>query len=177
MDYRHKKMDLNKMLIHLLIEGSSLRAASRIIGMTYYNTYRKFLWLKKFVEMEKRKLNLTADKIQFDEMETIHHTKCKPLSIALAVNEKHELLEAKVAEMPAKGRLGLFSVRKYGYRRDERIEKLNDVFKSLKLKYNPVSIESDAHPSYLNIVKAHFPQMQYRQYNQTEKKRHQDRLH
>lgn len=176
-DYRHKKMDLNNVLIQLLTEGSSLRSASRILGMTYYNTYKKFLWLKKFVAIEKTKLNLKADKIQFDEMETIHHTKCKPLSIALAVNEKHEILEAKVAQMPAKGRLALFSVRKYGYRKDERAEKLNEVFMSLKLKYTPVSIESDAHPSYLSIVKTYFPQVPYTQYNQTEKKRHQDRLH
>ena len=53
LDYRHKKMDLNLKLAKLLVEGNSIRGASRILGMTYYNTYKKFLWLKKFVEFEK----------------------------------------------------------------------------------------------------------------------------
>lgn len=178
-DYRHKKMDLNQVLIKLLVEGSSLRSASRILGMTYYNTYKKFLWLKNFVDLEKSKLNLKAEKIQFDEMETIHHTKCKPLSIALVVNEKYEILEAKVAQMPAKGRLSAFSFQKYGYRRDERSEKLHEIFKSLKmrLKQTPYVIESDARPSYFRIVKKYFPEALYIQYNQTQRIRHQDRLH
>ena len=30
-----------------------------------------------------------AETIQFDELQTIEHTKCKPLAVAVAVTEKH----------------------------------------------------------------------------------------
>ena len=143
-DYQHKKMDLNKKLIKLLVEGNSIRGASRILGMTYFNTYKKFLWLRTIV-----------------------------------VNESYEILEAKVAEMPAKGRLAEFSVKKYGHRKDERAEKLHEAFEALKPKlfHLPSIIKSDANPSYLKIVTKHFPGISYLQYNQAEKKRRLDRLH
>lgn len=178
-DYRHKKMDLNLKLHKLLVEGSSLRSCARILNMTYYNTYKKFLWLRTLVDIEKKKLKLQAKELQFDEMETIHHTKCKPLSIAIFVNENHQILELKVAQMPAKGRLAQFSVKKYGYRSDERVEKMKAGFESLKknLVSFPSTIKSDAHPTYLKIVKQYFPNIKYEQINQADKKRHQDRLH
>ena len=178
-DYRHKKMDLNSKLIKLLVEGSSLRASARILGMTYYNTYRKFLWLKKVVDLKKSKMSFSCTELQFDELETIHHTKCKPLSIALVVNEKYQILEAKVAEMPAKGHLAEFSRKKYGLRKDERTEKLHEAFNAIKkqLKVLPTKISSDAHPRYHSVVSTHFPEVNYIQYNRSEKLRHQDRLH
>lgn len=179
LDYRHKKMDLNLKLVKLLVEGNSLRGAGRILGMTYNNTYKKFIWLKALVDIEKKRMQFKAEEIQFDEMETIHHTKCKPLSIVLAVNEMGLLLEAKVAEMPAKGRLAGFSFQKYGPRKDERNEKLHEVFQILKekIEFTPQLIRSDSNWSYNKIVNTYFPMTEYIQHNQAEKKRHQDRLH
>ena len=87
-----------------------------VSSFTYNNTYKKFLWFRKLVEEEKQKLSYSAETLQFDELETIHHTKCKPLNIVLVINEKYQLLVAKVAEMPAKGRLAEFSRKKYGIR-------------------------------------------------------------
>jgi transposase-like protein len=178
-DYRHKKMDLNHKLAKLLAEGNSLRSASRILKMTYFNTYKKFLWLKTIVDLQKNKMQFKASELQFDEMETIHHTKCKPLSIALVVNEIGELIEAKVAEMPAKGRLAGFSVNKYGPRKDDRLAVLNQVFLAVKSKLLelPQVIKSDANPSYKKIVKEYFSGVRYEQINRSDKIRHQDRLH
>lgn len=172
-------MDLNMKLLKLLVEGNSIRGASRILEMTYFNTYKKFMWLKKIVEIEKAKLKFSARELQFDEMETIHHTKCKPLSVAIIVNEAYELLEAKVAEMPAKGRLAKFSNQKYGPRKDERSEKLNEAFELVKKKLitQPQQIKSDAKPSYSRLIRTHFPNIQYNQFNRAEKVRHQERLH
>ena len=178
-DYQHKKMDLNQKLIKLLVEGNSIRGASRILGMTYFNTYKKFLWLRTIVDLNKKQMKFEASELQFDDIETIHHTKCKPLNIAIVVNEYYEILEAKVAEMPAKGRLAEFSVKKYGRRKDERAAKLHEVFEALKpkLSHLPIIIKSDANPSYLKIVTKYFPGITYLQYNQAEKKRRLDRLH
>lgn len=172
-------MDLNFKLAKLIVEGNSLRSCSRILQLSYSNTYRKFLWLKKIVELHKDKLKCRTHKIQFDELETIHHTKCKPLSVALIVSEEYLLLEAQVAEMPAKGRLAEVSRRKYGVRQDHRKEKLRESFKNLakKLISPPEVIESDQRPGYRQLVKEYFPQSQYLQYNRSEKERLQARLH
>ncbi len=178
-DFRHKKPDLNFKLAQLLVEGASLRACSRILGLTYFNTYLKFLWLQKIVNLKRGSFSWTAQKLQFDELETIHHTKCKPLSVALIVNERYELLGAQVAEMPAKGRLAEFSRAKYGPRLDQRPEKLKSLFTDLKrsLSEAPLLIESDQKPGYSKIVQEFFPNSSYKQHCRAEKVRLQDRLH
>lgn len=178
-DYRHKRMDKNLLFVKMLIEGNSIRGISRMIGLTYKNTYNKFLWFRSLVEEEKKKLSYQAKKLQIDELETFHHTKCKPLSVVMIVNEKHQLLEAKVAEMPAKGKLAAFSRKKYGYRKDERKEKISEALRSVKekLKHPPVLIESDASPAYPNQVARYFSGVKFIQYNQSKKEKHRLNLH
>ena len=178
-DYRHKKMDLNFKLAKLLVEGNSLRSASRILGLSYSSTYQKFLWLKKVIDTKKGRLQFKAKTLQFDELESIHHTKCKPLSIALIVNENHELLSAQVAEMPAKGRLAEFSRNKYGPRIDERTEKLKTAFSEVRsrLEKLPLVLESDQRPGYRKVVEELLPEPIYNQYNRSKKERLQARLH
>jgi len=64
---------------------------------------------------ENKKLYPKAVHIQFDDMETFEHTKCKPLSITLAVEEKtRRILDYQVSQMPAKGLLAEISRKKYG---------------------------------------------------------------
>ena len=82
-DYRQKRMDLNDQFAKLLSEGNSIRGISRIMGLTYKNTYNKFLWFQKLVDSEKENLIFTTRKLQIDELESIHHTKCKPLRVAI----------------------------------------------------------------------------------------------
>jgi len=51
--------------------------------------------------------------IQFDDLETSEHTKCKPLSVALAVEPRsRKILAFSVSQMPSKGRLARISRRK-----------------------------------------------------------------
>lgn len=172
-------MDLNFRLAKLLVEGNSLRSCSRILQLSYSNTYRKFLWLKKIVDLKRDTVKVHTQKIQFDELETIHHTKCKPLSIALIVSEEYLLLEAQVAEMPAKGRLAELSRKKYGPRVDQRKDKLHEAFRNLgkKLRSPPELIESDQRPGYRQVVQEHFESVAYVQHNRSEKDRLQSRLH
>lgn len=178
-DYRHKKMDKNILFVKMLTEGNSIRGISRMIGLTYKNTYNKFLWFKALVTEEKQRLRYQATKLQVDELETFHHTKCKPLSVVLIVNEKHRLLEAKVAEMPAKGKLAAFSRQKYGYRKDERKQKLSEALANVKEKLlsPPVLIQSDANPGYPSQFARFFAGVKTIQYNQSKKERHRSKLH
>ncbi len=147
--------------------------------MTYKNTYKKFLWLAKQSEEYKKTLNLSAEKIFFDEMETIEHTKCKPLSVFLMVNENYEILEAKVAKMPAKGKLADFSRKKYGRRIDERDKIARESFSLVKAKLisNPVELVSDAKTSYGPLAKKYFSDVPHFVYARADKDRHRDRMH
>ena len=178
-DYRHKKRDLNAQLSSLMCKGTTIRDCARYLGMTYKNTFRKFHWLAKQAEEYKNKLKFNATELYFDEMETIEHTKCKPLAIFLFVNEKYEILEAKVARMPAKGKLSEFSKKKYGKRIDEtsKIAEISFAQIKRKLKAPPKALLSDGKLSYQSLATKHFPKIPHFIHTRADKDRHRDRLH
>ena len=101
--------------------------------------------------------------MQFDDMETFEHTKCKPLSITLSVEKRTRLiLGFKVSRMPAKGLLVRRAIKKYGKRPDERKKAREDLFLELKDCVNPnANIYSDQNPHYEPDVKKHFPLATY----------------
>lgn len=132
------------------------------------------------VEQGKKNLTMNAKELFFDESETIEHTKCKPLNIALVTNEKYQILSMKVAVMPAKGKLAAISRKKYGWRANERDQKIREVFSEVKshICSMPLIIKSDMHPSYRRLVEGSFPGIRYVQYlGKEKKKKHQERLH
>lgn len=178
-DYRHKKMDLNFPLADLLIKGNTLRDCAHFLGLTYRNTYKKFLWITKQAQLQKTALRYEVTTLQFDEMETIHHTKCKPLSICVMVNDRYEVLSAEVAEMPSKGRLASFSKNRYGSRKDEREVVMERSFQDLKnkLHVSPILVRSDAKSSYKKFVEKYFPEADYEVHSREQKARLQERLH
>lgn len=154
LDRYHKKRDLNLQLAQLLTEGVTLRGASRILNLSYSNTYKKFIWLQKWTKLKMQQIDLPSAKLQIDEMETIHHTKCKPLSICLIVNEKHQLVSANVAEIPAKGLLAAISRAKYGIRKNNRMEIIQETLTqaAFRTKNSAVLIESDAATTYRGFI-------------------------
>jgi hypothetical protein len=97
--------------------------------------------------------------IQFDDMETFEHTKCKPISVILAVEKKTRwIVGFKVARMPAKGLLAKRAFKKYGPRRDERSQMRKILFKDLQpIIADQAIIESDSNPHYKDDVKEFFP--------------------
>ena len=107
-----------------------------------------------------------ARKIQFDDMETFEHTKCKPLSIILAVEEKtRRLLGFEVSQMPAKGHLAQISRKKYGVRWDYRSKARAKLFTKIKELVEPQSlIKSDENPHYTNDIKRFFPRATHKVY-------------
>ena len=53
--------------------------------------------------------------LQFDELQTIEHTKCKPLAVAVAVTEKtRKILAITVSSMPATGHLSHIAKKSMG---------------------------------------------------------------
>jgi len=101
-----------------------------------------------------------AQKIQFDDLETFEHTKCKPLSVSLALEEQsRRVLWFEVSQMPAKGHLAAISRKKYGPRADHRPMARELLFTRLTQLVEPrATIKSDSNPHYPKDVVRFFPE-------------------
>jgi hypothetical protein len=123
---------------------------------------RKFLFLGEMALLEFSLDNSRKPKakiIEFDELETFEHTKCKPLSVPLAVEQKtRRILAFDIARMPAKGKLARFSVKKYLRRRDERRFARKRMFRSLaSIIDENAHFKSDQNPHYGPEIRKYFP--------------------
>jgi hypothetical protein len=100
-----------------------------------------------------------ATTVQFDDMETFEHTKCKPLSVTLAVEEKtRRILGVEVSQMPASGRLSEKAKVLYGSRRDTRRLGRERLLVRITQFVDPNAvIKSDENPSYPALIKDAFP--------------------
>ncbi|HEY8280422.1 MAG TPA: hypothetical protein VIH99_12410 [Bdellovibrionota bacterium] len=129
---------------------------------------RKLLALGFEAEAGLRRSNFISTKaivIEFDDMETFEHTKCKPISITLAVESKtRRILGLEVSTMPAKGML-VEKAKKYGPRKDGRREARRGLFRHLReIVSEEALIKSDANPHYPGDVKEFFPRGTHRTY-------------
>jgi hypothetical protein len=151
-----------------------MRSIARHLRVSPTTVYRKFLWL---AANSKSVPKIGARELYFDELETIEHTKCKPLSILLFVNERGTLIKAKVAQMPAKGRLAEFSRRKYGLRKDKRDLVLSECLSDISQSILPEIVRTDGKPSYQKAVKKYWPEINHEIHLRPEKEKLQTRLH
>ena len=123
---------------------------------------RKLGLLGLEAEERVRTRNLRHEKarvVEFDDLETFEHTKCKPLSVTLAVQKQtRRILDIEVSRMPAKGLLAERSRQKYGWRADERPAGWERIFSRLpELVHEEAQIRSDANPGYPKLLERHFP--------------------
>jgi hypothetical protein len=160
--YRQNKRQFNFRLMKLLCSGISLRRAAMVLNLHRTTVVRKSLFL--FQEAEKSneedlKAHSLATNIEFDEMESFEHSKCKPLSIPMIVESKsRRILAFDVCRMPAKGKLSAISIKKYGPRADERSWARQGLFKKVSPHVcNTVEIGSDQNPHYPKDIRKHFP--------------------
>jgi hypothetical protein len=128
--------------------------------------------IRLFSELDRKKQQKFLDStyrskplafVQFDDLETSEHTKCKPLSVTLAVDpNSRKILKFKVSSMPAKGHLAEISRKKYGYRVDQRPENWSQFMEELK-PYVKSDAEwtSDENPQYPAHLKRHYPQAKH----------------
>ena len=160
--YRQKKRNLNPRIYELLCSGVSQRRIAKLLNISRTTVVRKFLFLSKLAMRDNfRDLSKIApvQEVQFDDLETIEHTKCKPLSVAMAV-EKHsrKILGFSVSRMPAKGHLAKIARKKYGRRPDERKVGWNNLFSIVSCRtVDHARIESDQNPHYPEIVRKWCP--------------------
>jgi hypothetical protein len=161
-DYRQKKRDLNPFIPELFASGVSQRRMAILLRVDKKTIVRKFRLMAvrarvKHEDWLTAGLSRPIEELQFDDLETFEHTKCKPLSVTLAVNKNtREIIAFQVSRMPAKGPLSKIALKKYGKRNDERPRAWDELFKSLKRVLKPTAlIESDENPHYPKFVKRH----------------------
>ena len=162
--YRQKKRRINYSLNELLASGITQRRAARVLLVNRKTIARRFHFLaERATHRQARWLDRLPKQsiraIQFDDLETAEHTKCKPLSVTLAVEPNtRKILNFKVSRMPAKGLLAKRARKKYGYRPDERKKGWSEALQELTGVLSPdVEIKSDENPHYPGMIKKHFP--------------------
>ena len=167
--YRQNKRHKNEMIRVLLCSGVSQRQCARVLSLARKTIVRKFIFLGLQAQEILKKRNLLKPKckvIEFDDMETFEHTKCKPLSLTLAVeHETRRILGIEVSQMPAKSTLAKIALKKYGPRKDFRRYGRRKLFRKIKpLVERCVHIKSDQNPHYPRDVMVHFPKCSYKTY-------------
>ena len=158
--YQQNRRDINYMCMQLLASKISMRRCALILGVSFLTIQNK---LKFLGEQARIKLEATdfgaINSIQFDELITFEHTKLKPLAVSIVVaKDSRKILGFEVAKMPATGRLAEISRKKYGARKDERRNKLNQLLVKMSTKLSSdITICSDECSFYKPVVKRIFP--------------------
>ena len=155
------------MVLMMLSSSMSQRAISDACRINVKTVARKLVFLGQEC---RKKLNSNQDscaaEVQFDELQTIQHTKLKPVSVAMAVSKNtRKILGFQVSSMPATGHLAEKSRKKYGPRADNRKKGLQTLFRDLSSYLGPnIYFSSDECTYYAPVVKRYFPQARYRQF-------------
>ena len=164
--FNQKKRQLNSKVQKQLCAVVSLRETARVLKINRKTVVRKMIFLGLKAQKELIAFNKElpkAKEVLFDDLETFEHTKCKPLSIGLMVEDStRRILGYNVARMPAKGLLAKLSVKKYGKRIDERPKKRSILFTEMKeLIREQAIIKSDECPYYFKYIQRHFPKARH----------------
>lgn len=159
------------MIWRFFFTKASQRKIALLIGINVKTVARKYKFLglrsKKLrvAQLEKYRIN-KATQVQFDDLVTFEHTKCKPVAISLLVEEKtRKILDFEVSQMSANGKLASISRKKYGLRVDQRREGWKRLFKRAQRVVSPEAcFKSDEHPMYPGLVKEYFPKALHKRY-------------
>jgi transposase-like protein len=164
-DRKEYKSFVNGEVFRLLMSGMSQRRCARIVGVDRKTIARK---MRKLADQVRTENILAARKssaktVVFDELETFEHSKCKPVSIAIAVEDRsRRVIAARVAQMPAKGRLVKISLERYGYRKDCRPRAIREVLHQVKEACpNLTLLKSDQSPRYPKRVREYLPGVEH----------------
>jgi hypothetical protein len=160
--FRQKKRRLHEQLREHFSSLGSIRRGARKFKVNRKTIAHKLVLLGLEAETLLREQNAGRDLVrvvEFDDLETFEHTKCKPISVTLAVQARtRRILGLEVSRMPAKGLL-VEKAKKYGHRADERAQGRERLFSELKPLLHPQAmVKSDSNPHYPKDVKRHFPE-------------------
>ncbi len=159
-----KKRNVNSLVFELLVSGVSQRRVASLLKINRKTVIRKFLLIGQYSKqllLEHNQAFPKSNIIEFDDMETFQHTKCKPLSITIAVESgTRRILGYRVADIPARGTLAEISRKKYGKRKDQRSITRKELFTEIAPLVSEkfgTEIKSDQNPHYSFDVRKYFP--------------------
>ena len=164
--YRQNKRQINPVIEKLLVSCVSQRRIAKLLNISRTTVVRKF----QFLGIQARQKNLKTlrssqiQSFQFDDLETFEHSKCKPISVIMAVeNKTRKILGFRTSTMAAKGLLAKIAKKKYGFRKDTRSQGRKSLFQEIQPQVSPeAEIWSDKSPHYPDDVKKYFPQARHK---------------
>lgn len=158
--YRQKKPFFNHSIYLGLCSATSLSRIAKNLNISYSTVYHRFLWLSilaKSAHESFLKDLKEVDQVYLDEMESIEHTKLKPLTIPMIVNQKQQFLGVSVGRLAAKGHLAEFSRKKYGYRPSEGDQKMKELLSLVPENIKPQVVHTDGKLSYEKMIQEKWP--------------------
>jgi transposase-like protein len=169
LEFAQKKRRLNKMIRSNLASGMSMRSCAYNLNLARKTIERKFIYLAKKARMNQKTLleswrqNPITD-VQFDDLISSIHTRLKPVSVSVVIDPgTFKILGARVAEIPAFGKIAAISRRKYGRRQNHHPQALSKLLLDLKDCISSEAIlKTDEHKRYPEIIAKHFPRAQHK---------------
>jgi transposase-like protein len=160
--YRQNKRRVNPEVAKLLSSGVSQRRIALLLHIHRITVARKLTFLARAAEQRQEQWLASLPKVsevQFDDLITLEHTKCKPLAVSLAVEAgTRRILGFEVSSIPASGLLAALSRRKYGRRRNRRPQALLGLLDKIRPALDAkVAFRSDEDPLYPVLVRRNFP--------------------
>jgi transposase-like protein len=167
--FGQKKRRINEPLRRLICSRSALRRAAILLRVNRKTIARRVKFLAARAERMLQEDLIAyppSDWLQMDELETSEHTKCKPLSVPMMVeNKTRRILGFEVARMPAKCHLAKLARKKYGPRKDERAKARRDLLTKLAPHLpRSVRVDSDEHPHYAKDLERYLPGVDHRSF-------------
>lgn len=168
--YRQRKRRINSTVRYCFGSNMCPRDMAELVGVNIKTIHARLKWQAKLSREKNRrylqayiKVHGPIRKVQFDDLVTFEHTKCKPLSVPMAVVDGTRIpLGFRVGAIPASGPLAAISRKKYGKRDDECREKRRELFEELSALVAPdVVFKTDGHEHYGRLIRQYFPNAEH----------------
>lgn len=168
LDFRQKKRRWNQDIRRDYTAGKSM---NRMVG--HFNLHpktieRKIHYLAEKARRSQKKLlqkmsQNQISEIQFDDLIASIHTKLKPVSISVVIDPAQRvILGAKVAEIPAFGKIAEISRKKYGRRQNLHSKTLDRLlFELQKNIANNCLFKTDQHNKYPELIRKNYPKARH----------------
>ena len=171
LEYRQKKRRWNQFIRRDYTSGKSLNRMAMHLKLHPKTIERKIQYLAIKARrsqnnlLQKMKENKISE-IQFDDLIASIHTKLKPVSISVVIDPNQRvILGARVAEIPAFGKIAEISRKKYGRRQNLHPKTLDRLL--FELREN-IAIDclfkTDEHKKYPGIILKNYPQAKHLTY-------------
>lgn len=164
--YQQKKRRINSTVRLLLGSNTPPVDIAEVVDVNIKTIASRLIW-QAALSREKNKHYLEAYKqecppitcVQFDDLVTFEHTKCKPLTVPCAVVDGTRVpLGFACASIPAFGHLAEVSRKKYGKRDDDSRRERCILFEALAELLPPdVHFKTDGHLHYAELIREYFP--------------------